>query len=227
MPTKKTITPGDKFGRWTALELTQRRTFPAGKTHAYRLCRCECGASHFVNECNLLRSLTKSCGCLSSEVTSKRNFKHGYAKKGSQDRIYGIWCGMIARCGNPKNGHYKNYGGRGITVCERWFKFENFLADMGEPPPKLSLDRLDNDRGYCKENCGWRTDIDQARNKQNTIRLEWNGLSLTIPEWAEIIGIQYKTLDARYHRGWSIKRMLLTSLDTSRRRVYLTSSSVV
>ncbi len=130
---------------------------------------------------------------------------------------------MIARCTNSNRRYYKNYGGRGITVCERWMKFENFLADMGEPPDNLSLDRLDNDRGYCKENCAWRTVLDQARNKQNTIRLTWDGLSLTIPEWAERIGIPYKTLDARYHRGWSTKSMLLSPLDTTRKARRLTS----
>ncbi len=213
------IMPGDKFGRWTALEKTQRRLFPAGKSHAYRLCRCACGNNEFVNECNLLRGKTKSCGCLSSEATSRKNFKHGYAKRGDQDRVYRIWCGMIARCTNPKNHHYKHYGNRNITVCERWLKFENFLVDMGEPPPKRSLNRLNNDGGYCKENCAWSTDIEQARNKQNTIRLAWNGLSLTIPEWAERIGIPHRTLDGRYHRGWSTKRMLLTPLDTSRRPI--------
>lgn len=223
----KTITPGDKFGRWTALQITQRHASIAGKSHAYRLCQCECGSSRFVNECNLLRGKTKSCGCFSSEVISQRNFKHGYAKKGNPDRVYGIWVGMIARCTNPKNQRYKHYGHRGITVCEHWLKFENFLADMGEPPPKRSLDRLDNDGGYCKKNCAWSTAIEQARNKQNTIKLTWNGLSLTIAQWAEKIGISYGTLDARYRRGWSTKRMLLTALDTSKRRVYLTLSSVM
>lgn len=115
---------------------------------------------------------------------------------------------MLTRCTNPNVPIYKYYGGRGITVCERWEKFENFLVDMGEPPPGLTIDRLDNDKGYFKDNCAWRTPLEQGNNRRNTVKVTFNGLTMTLREWSEHLGVSYEMVKARYWNGWSAERML-------------------
>lgn len=116
---------------------------------------------------------------------------------------------MIARCCNPKSQVYENYGGRGITVCERWLEsFENFFADMGVCPTGLSIDRIDNDGPYSPENCRWATDKEQGRNKRTCRFLEMNGERLPLSEWAERLGIPENTIRNRLRRGWSDERTL-------------------
>lgn len=208
MPAAKTITPGDRFVRWTALEATETRIYPSGtKTHFHE-CRCDCGTIQFVGSYKLRIGHSRSCGCLQAEVTKKRSLKHGYAPRTDSPKIYAIWNAMLSRCTNPNTDSYEDYGARGITVCERWFKFENFLEDMGEPPAGLSIDRLDNDKGYFKENCAWRTRIDQARNRRSTVRITFDGLSLTLREWAEHLGVSHKMLRGRRFANWPVWRML-------------------
>jgi hypothetical protein len=118
---------------------------------------------------------------------------------------------MLSRCTNPNNLAYERYGGRGITVCERWLKFENFLEDMGEPPDGLTIDRTDNDGNYCKDNCAWKTRLDQARNRRSSVKIFFNGLSMTLREWSEHLGISYSMLKGRRERGWPIDKMLTES----------------
>lgn len=169
MSVVKTITPGDRFGRWTALEKTERRSFPCGKDQIFHECRCDCGTIQMVGSYKLRIGHSRSCGCLQAEVTIERSLKHGFSRnsRNGRTKIYRAWCNMINRCTNPNVPHYDNYGGRGITVCERWLSsFENFLEDMGEPPPTHTIDRLDNDKGYFKENCAWRTPKEQANNRR-------------------------------------------------------------
>jgi len=167
MPAAKPITPGEKFGRWTALEQTKIRTYPSGTNLRLRSCRCECGTVQWVAENKLRTGHSRSCGCLQAEVTEKRSLKHGNKRRNKETKTYRAWNNMVNRCTNPNVSHYVNYGGRGITVCDRWLhSFENFIEDMGESPEGLSLDRLDNDRGYYRENCAWRTPIEQARNRR-------------------------------------------------------------
>ena len=211
MPARKTITPGERFARWTALEKTELRTYPSGATIHFRWCRCDCGKEQWVSEYKLRTGHSRSCGCLQAEVTVNRNLTHGHTPRGTRPKIYGVWCNMWNRCTNPNVAAYPNYGARGITVCERWESFENFLADMGEPPEGLSIDRLNNDLGYFKENCAWRTPIDQARNrggKRKSIRLTFNDLTLTFAEWAEHLNVGRHMLEARYYAGWSPEEIL-------------------
>ena len=116
---------------------------------------------------------------------------------------------MIARTSNPNSPRWANYGGRGITVCDRWREFANFAADMGPTfSPELSLERIDNDRGYEPDNCRWATPTEQARNKRTNHRLEFDGLDLTLQEWAERFGIKKTTLRSRLRLGWSAERAL-------------------
>ena len=131
---------------------------------------------------------------------SDANRTHGM----SLSSEYRIWIGVKNRCQNPRNKRYDDYGGRGITVCERWQKFENFLEDMGPRPSKQhSLDREDNSKGYCKENCRWVTTKDQNRNTRRNRILEINGVSRCLAEWCEIAGVNHTAVLKRLRRGLS------------------------
>lgn len=146
---------GQRFGRLTALQ-------PTGtKRHGQHvwICRCDCGGYKSVPIGSLQAAAgTKSCGC--DLYDGARNIKHGM----SDTPIYNRWRSMLRRCYEPTNKAYKYYGGRGITVCERWHEFKNFYADMGLPPtPKHQVDRIDSDKGYCPENCRWLTGADNLR----------------------------------------------------------------
>ena len=210
MPAAKIITPGTRFGRWTALDQTEMRDYPSRRNVPFQLCRCDCGKIEFIQSGKLRSGWSKSCGCLKADVTAERNMTHGYAKT----RVYGIWGQLIGRCTNPENKAYADYGARGITVCQRWIdSFENFLEDMGDPPDDLTIDRLDNNAGYCKENCAWRTMTDQARNRRSTVRVTHDGISLTLAEWSERLGISYAMLKGRYEHKWSIQKMLTTPIN--------------
>lgn len=127
-----------------------------------------------------------------------------------QSTIYQRWANMKSRCNDPNEKAYPYYGGRGIRVCERWHAFANFLEDMGPTfQADLTLDRIDVNGDYTPDNCRWVDRTTQARNKRNNTRLDYNGESLTIPEWAERTRIKRSTLSMRYYSyGWSIERCL-------------------
>ncbi len=130
-----------------------------------------------------------------------------------------IWQGMIQRCRNPKNPSFKNYGGRGIKVCERWMDFDSFLADMGQRPAGMEIDRFpDNDGDYEPGNCRWATDAEQSRNNSRNVRLEYQGETKVLSDWASERGMAATTLWARLFKlGWTLERALTTPLRTQRR----------
>ena len=139
-------------------------------------------------------------------------FKHGHAVVGQSSSTYRSWQAMRRRCYNPNDVGYSRYGGRGITVCLRWSYFENFLEDMGERPEGLTLDRLDTDGPYCKDNCRWATKAEQSVNKSNCRQITFEGKTHCISEWARKVGVGFFTLRSRLNRGWSVERALTTNV---------------
>jgi len=193
---------GQRFGRLVVQEFV-------GVTemhHAQWRCLCDCGKEKISRGTYLIKGATRSCGCLQSERSRERVLTHG---KTDTDE-FRIWAQIIQRTENPKIHNYDQYGGRGITVCPEWRdSFETFLGDMGErPSPKHSLDRKDNDKGYCKDNCRWATQKEQCRNKRNNHRVEYHGESLTLSEWTERLGFRKMTLRNRIVSGWDLDRAM-------------------
>lgn len=153
---------------------------------------------------------------------------------GKHTKAYGIWLQLRGRCNNPKNRAYPNYGGRGIKVCERWSKFSNFLADMGQPPPSMTLERKNNDEGYSKENCIWADRTAQSRNKRGNRLVTLHGETLPLSAWVERMGLKYGTIHQRILNGWPPQDALTVPLVVRRpsvkpekgSRLYSKSSSV-
>lgn len=159
---------GQTFGKLTVIEAAGH--LPNGKSSLKAvLCKCSCGNMKVVAQVRLRNGRTKSCGCL---VLEKARLSKGAPVKHAQcwSPTYSSWAGMKARCLNSKQASFKNYGGRGIKVCERWMDFRNFLQDMGERPEGMTIDRIDVNGGYEPGNCRWATSEQQASNKRNTIQ---------------------------------------------------------
>ena len=200
---------GKTFGRLLVLNKTER-TVGCSRFY-YWLCRCECGVEKEISYSSLVNGLTKSCGCLKREVSSQDR-KHGYAKFKNKKPEYFAWQNMKDRCYNIKSPVYKDYGGRGIFVCEKWLNsFVSFISDMGEKPTtKHSLERVDNNKGYSPSNCIWATRKQQTANQRRSVRLTINGETLLQEEWAEKLNVRSsyfsyhlkknKTADEIYNR---------------------------
>jgi len=176
---------GKRFGRLVAIEMTE-----SGAHWNKWKCKCDCGEATIVFGGNLRRGNTLSCGCLQKERASKASLKHGMGKT----NIYRVWSMMKDRCFNPRSHAYKNYGGRGITVCQRWLKFENFIKDISPLKPGMTLDRKDNEKNYCPSNFRWATYAEQARNKRSSHILEHAGKKLHLSDWASETGIKRLTI---------------------------------
>lgn len=196
-----------RFQDLTALEFSKLTVLGfAGKRHWF--CKCHCDKITKVYAGDLKSGHTNSCGCSQIEDVRRRSTIHGHAERNNESSTYCSWQSMLKRCLNPKHHQFQDYGGRGIKVCDRWLKFENFLADMGERPTGLTLERKENDKGYYQANCRWASPKEQANNRRSNRLITYNGKTQTMTQWAEEISVQVATLWKRLKLGWSIERAL-------------------
>lgn len=191
------VTPssaGQTFNRLTVLSEYSKK----GRIECE--CMCVCGTIAYVRKSRVITGSTKSCGCLTLEkVVEERRKRFPLDKILTSKPEYKCWVSMIHRCTNTKSQGYKDYGGRGITVCDRWLEsFDNFYADMGQRPGKgHSLERTDNDAGYGPANCIWATRPVQARNQRNNVWIEHNGIRLIQSEWARKFNVRLGELKSK------------------------------
>lgn len=197
---------GQRFGRLTVISQS------GSSNHGRRLwkCKCDCGNETILNTTVLVSGTTKSCGCLKVEVARDRMRTHGM----SHSRLFSIWTAMKQRCYNKNFEQYNHYGGRGITVCDEWINnFQAFYdwAIKNGYAEDLTIDRIENDKGYSPDNCRWVTNKAQQNNKRTNRILTLNGETHTASEWSEIIGISRKLIEDRVTRlGWSDEKALTT-----------------
>ena len=189
---------GRKFGRLTVIKMIEN----TGKLKSPFLCKCDCGNKVIATQNSLTVGHVKSCGCIGiermSHLAKDTLTTHGMAYTPE----YRCWCHILSRCGNPNVPSYCNYGGRGITVCDRWKEsFSNFYEDMGDRPEGTTLDRIDVNGNYCKENCRWATIEQQSNNKRTNVFINYNGERLTLTQVARKMGISPKILFHRWERG--------------------------
>jgi len=204
----KPCPPGSRFGRAIVIEPTDPYVGPDGKRKARSRCQCDCGNTFIAWDTCLRTGHTQSCGCLQQKRASEAKTTHGRFVGGkSVDRTYQSWANMIQRCTNPNSPAYPLYGGQGITICKRWRNsFTEFLADMGECPPKLEIDRWPNKFGnYEPSNCRWATDKQQTRNLRDNLVLTVRGITACLSELCERFGTNQRRVWARLHLGWPIE----------------------
>lgn len=198
--TKMVDLTSKRFGRLVALEVAGVNK---SKNKVWR-CACDCGAITIASSSNLIRGVTTSCGCYKAERQREANIRHGQHGTGAHTS----WMSMRQRCLNPKCPAFPSYGGRGITICPRWDRFENFLDDMGQRPHGLELDRIDVNGNYEPSNCRWATQLQQGRNQRKTRFATINGATKPLTEWADHYGINRKTLETRLRAGWPVEDAL-------------------
>ena|ERR1700694_778370 len=190
---------GRRIGRLVVL---RRDISCVGAKNASFICRCDCGNETSVSAPNLKKYHTRSCGCLSLE---ERNSQFAYTDLPE----YTIWAGIWQRCTDQNCPTYERYGGRGISVCERWQHFESFLGDMGlRPSDNHSIERIENSGNYEKLNCCWATASEQSRNRRSNRILEFKGRQMTLIEATEMANLPYHSVKSRLKRGWTIDRAL-------------------
>jgi hypothetical protein len=192
---------GRKFGRWTVVEESIR---VPGSTNARWLCRCDCGKERVVVDGPLIRGSSRSCGCLSVELSVKRSTTHGQSSGGRPTREFRIWKGIVERCKNPNSPAFSRYGGRGIGICKEWVRFEDFFRDMGKCGAGMTIERVNNDEDYGPDNCKWATRLEQSRNRSSSKRLDAFGEFKTIAEWSEDerCAVTRNVLYQRASRNW-------------------------
>lgn len=192
--------PDAVFGR---LVLVRRVENGKGRKARW-LCICACGSEYVAEAYSLRRGITRHCGCDSS-ARSRAATTHG----GSRTRLYRIWKNMHRRCDLETHPDFPNYGGRGIEVCQEWSDFARFREDLGEPGPRATLDRIDNDGDYEPGNCRWATPKQQARNTRRNRLVTYRGRRMSLAEASELAGVPYKKVWERISRqGWALGRAL-------------------
>lgn len=200
------IHEGEAFGKWTVM---QRSVIH----HSHWLCKCICGKERIIPQPELTSGHTTQCRSCAMKVAA---LKHG--RFGTPE--YKSWAHMMGRCYNKRNPDYKDYGGRGIVVCDEWKASSNFLrwADTSGYAPGLTIERINNDGNYCPENCKWITNEQQARNRRSNHWITVNGQTKLMIDWAAESGINYDALRWRVSAGWPVNELLAPSNSLSRRR---------
>lgn len=200
---------GQRFGRLIVVSLDQARMKPG---YVYWRCKCDCGNDKSVRSSGLLSGDVISCGCARAEIVAARNrmlVKHGL----SATKAYEVWRHMVSRCCDPTDKGYKDYGGRGITVCDRWHDVAFFVEDMGQPPKGAMIERKNNSLGYSKDNCCWADRVTQNNNSRKNVLITYRGETLSRSQWEQKLGMKPALLRGRLRRGWSIERAIETPID--------------
>lgn len=188
---------GRHFKRWRVVAF-------AGVVNKKRRwkCICDCGIIRTVTTDALISGISGSCGCLQKEAASKHNRTHGL----NRTPEHNSWGHMKQRCLNKKCANYSGYGGRGIKICKRWLKFENFISDMGKRPgPRFTIERIDNDGDYKPGNCRWATHKEQVNNQGSNTMVTLDGITKNVSQWALEIGVSAKLLNERLRHGWNVE----------------------
>jgi hypothetical protein len=216
---------GERHGRLVVLFRAENKVEPSGAIRAQWRCVCDCGNGVTVTGHALAKGNTRSCGCLFRE-TRRGKLTHGKAR-GAEHRA---WVGMKQRCLNPKHTSFVNYGGRGITVHPAWADdFEAFYQAVGEmPAPRMTLERIDNEKGYEPGNVRWATWLEQASNRRTNVTgnytgastVEFQGQERTVAEWSTIVGIGLPVVRKRLNTGWSVERALSTPVFKPRKELH-------
>lgn len=198
-------------GRWTQVGFS----FRSRKTHQRSaVFLCKCGNRRVVTVGTVIAGTSLSCGCLCLEINNVLKTKHGHSRVANTSSEYEIWTTMKQRCENQNAHKYPAYGGRGITVCKEWQDFSVFLADMGPRPEGFSIERIDNHKGYSKDNCRWASRKEQQRNRRTNRLIEFNGKTQCLTAWAEELGMNVGTLRGRLKSGWSADKVLATPVNS-------------
>lgn len=194
---------GKRLNNFVVVDVVRR----SNKKQAELQCLCDCGKVFYMYPTFFNKGAYSSCGCKKSERLVKMHLTHS----GSNHPLYQEWRSMISRCHCKDSYNYKDYGARGITVCDEWQDPNNFYEwanSVGGRPTKATLERIDNSKGYCPENCRWATMKEQSRNKRSNIIIEYNGKKQCIQDWAEELGIKHETIRRRYHQGLPTEKVL-------------------
>lgn len=203
---------GRRFGRWKVLQRADDYIDSTGRVYHRWLCECSCEkhTKKVVLAKNLLRGSSQSCGCLVVDVVSEMFATH----RKTNTRLYGIWSNMKKRCTNKNDPAYRNYGGRGISVCDEWNNYERFeeWAMSHGYSDLLTIDRIDNSKGYSPDNCRWATYKEQANNTRSNVHVVINGVDHTVAEWSDITGVPTYEIYFRMHHGWDGERAVMTPL---------------
>lgn len=218
MGIRKDLT-GQRFGRLTAIS----SRMDSDNRRCVWLCKCDCGNYKEFKSATLISGRAQSCGCLHNEIISKMSTTHGMSKT----RLYSVWKGMRTRCYNPNSKSYKNYGGRGILICDEWKNdFLSFylwaFANGYNPNAKhfeCTLDRIDVDGNYCPENCRWVSNTQQANNTRSVSRYTINGVEHTMTDWCNIYSIPKENVQARLQLGWDFEKAVSTPVKKCHKKV--------
>lgn len=197
---------GMKFGRLTVIERAENYVLPSsGKKRSQWVCECECGNKRIVQAGHLKSGHTQSCGCYNRDIVKEKRKTHGESKT----PLYFVWKSMRQRCKNPNNSRYEDYGGRGIDICDEWDDFLVFKEWAYENGYRegLTIDRINNDLGYCPSNCRIVDYAVQANNKRGNRVITYRGKTQTQKQWSDELGINYGTLENRlYIYGWDVDK---------------------